>query len=99
MKMHQIQKMHEILCGHTKDEQGQVVDIPSNRVNELMTLLQDTSGKTIIWSPYPRSLEKIVDALKTAYGARSTVGFWGDTSTADRKDAKHRIQRLSLIHI
>ena len=93
MKMHQIQKMHEMLCGHARDEEGALIDIPSRRVDELMTLLQDHSGKAIIWAPYPRALEKIVDALKAAYGDRSVVGFWGATSAADRQDAKHRIQR------
>jgi hypothetical protein len=93
MKMHQIKKMHEMLCGHTTDEERGVVDIPSHRVNELMTLLQDHSGKAVIWAPYPRLLEKITDALRTAYGERSTVTFWGATSRADRQDAKHRIQR------
>jgi SNF2 family DNA or RNA helicase len=38
-------------------------------------------------------LEKIVDTLKTAYGDKAAVGFWGATSKPDRADAKHRIQQ------
>lgn len=93
MKMHQIRMLHEMLCGHVKDEEKGILDIPSNRVNVVMEIIEDTSEKVIIWAPYPRFLEKITAALKTAYGERSTVTFWGATGDNDRIDAKHRIQR------
>ena len=93
MKMHQVQKLHEIVCGHIKDEEGGIIDIPSKRIEALMDVLAEHSGKAVIWAPYPRALEKILDALKTAYGDKAAVGFWGATSKPDRADAKHRIQQ------
>ena len=85
-------KLHNILCGHVIDENGVMHDVPSNRVNSLLELLEDFSGKAIIWAPYPRFLTKIADALVEAYGPESTVRFWGETSNEDRQQAKLRLQ-------
>lgn len=85
-------KLHSILCGHVTDEEGNVHDVPSNRIKELMTLLEDHSGKAIIWAPYPRFLTKIAEALEKTYGAGSTVRYWGETTSDDRQRAKQLFQ-------
>lgn len=85
-------KLHSILCGHVVDENGNLHDIPSNRIKELLSLLEDYSGKAIIWAPYPRLLSKISLALREAYGEDSTVEYWGETSSDDRETAKQRFQ-------
>lgn len=87
-----LMKLHSILCGHVVDEHGDVHDVPSNRVDSLIELLADHSGKAIIWAPYPRFLQKIVDALAAEYGEKSVVKFWGETSSEDRQIAKQRFQ-------
>ena len=90
---HQLALLHHIVCGHVKAEDGSIQDIPSNRVDSLMEMIQDHSGKAIVFAPYPRLLEKITDAIKTAYGAASVVTFWGATKDKERVDARVRIQR------
>jgi SNF2 family DNA or RNA helicase len=76
-----------------KAENGDVVDIASNRVDSIMELIQDHSGKAIVFAPYPRLLNKITNALRTAYGDGSCVTFWGETKDKERVDARTRIQR------
>jgi SNF2 family DNA or RNA helicase len=44
----QLMRLHQICCGHVKLDDGQQIDIPSNRVNELMAVLEETNGKAII---------------------------------------------------
>ena len=85
-------KLHNILCGHVIEEGGEVLDVPSHRVEALLELLSDHSGKAIIWAPYPRFLSKIAEALTKEYGPESTVKFWGETSNEDRQIAKQRFQ-------
>ncbi len=87
-----LSKLHSILCGHVTDENGNVHDLPSYRVDSLLELLDDHSGKAIIWAPYPRFLEKIAKALEEEYGPESTVRFWGATSNEDRQTGKVRFQ-------
>lgn len=91
--MDQLGKLQSILCGHVRTEEGEVLDVPSNRVDAVMQVIQDTSKKVVVWAPYPRLLEKVTDALRTAYGERSTLTFWGATGKAERIEAKSRIQR------
>jgi hypothetical protein len=93
MAAHQLALLHHIVCGHVRAEDKSLVDIPSNRVESLMELIQDHSGKAIFFAPYPRLLEKITDALKTAYGDQSVVTYWGATKDKERADARTRIQR------
>jgi hypothetical protein len=92
-KLDQLIKLQSLLCGHVTTEEGQVIDVPSRRVDAVMEVLQDYSGKALIWAPYPRLLGKIAAALREAYGEASVLEFWGDTSAADREENKRRIQR------
>lgn len=88
----QILRLHQVCCGHVMDEMGVVHDVPSNRVSELLALLEEFSGKAIIWSRYRRDIEKIVEKLSEVYGPRSVVQYHGGTSTAERGDAGVRFQ-------
>lgn len=88
-------KLHAILCGHVRDEERRITDIPSHRVEAVLEAVQDHSGKAIIWAPYPRLLEKITVALRKEYSAASTVEYWGATSTDDRGVSRQRIQEDS----
>jgi SNF2 family DNA or RNA helicase len=85
-------KLHSILCGHVVDENGELHDIPTQRVDAVKEVLEDHSGKAIIWSPYPRLLSKIATALEEEYGEESTVRYWGETSSDDRVIAVNRFQ-------
>ena len=85
-------KLHSILCGHVVDENGELHDIPTHRVDAVKEVLEDHSGKAIIWSPYPRLLSKIATALEEEYGKESTVRYWGETKSDDRVIAVDRFQ-------
>jgi hypothetical protein len=92
MKLDQLGKMQHILCGHVRNEVGEVSDIPENRTAAVLEILEKHSGKAIVWCPYPQSLRKIRDALQERFGDDSTVGFWGETKLEDRLIARARIQ-------
>lgn len=70
-------RLHQVVCGHVTDEGGTVHDIPSNRIDELMQVLEEHGGKSIIWVNYEQALLKIVDAIKKEYGPKSAAAFWG----------------------
>lgn len=86
-------RMQQVLCGFVQDEEGVVHDVESNRLDELMEVVGDSSGKAIIWAPYIRSLRDITERLRREYGQRSTVRFWGEVRDAERLEAVERFQR------
>lgn len=90
--MTQMLRMHQVLCGHVADEAKQVHDVPSHRFEQLLELLEESSGKVIVWAPYRRTLDKIVAAIAKAHGPESVVQYDGGTSDEDRRLAIQRFQ-------
>jgi SNF2 family DNA or RNA helicase len=85
-------RLHQITCGHFKSDDGDVQDVKSNRLNELMDVLEEVEGKAVIWAHYRYDIEKIVEAITKQYGENSVVTYYGDTSTEDRQLAIKKIQ-------
>lgn len=83
----QIMRLHQVLCGHVGDEQGGLHSVPEKRTEELMSLLEEYSGKAIIWCSYDHSVNKVVSALRAEYGERSVARFWGgNTATREAEE-------------
>ena len=88
----QLMRLHQITCGHFTSNDGKVQDLKSNRINQLMNILEEMEGKAVIWAHYRYDIEKIVDAISKEYGENSVVTYYGDTSTDDRQKAIKKIQ-------
>mgnify|MGYP003626041673 FL=1 len=90
--MTQLMRMQQIVCGHVKMDDGSMVEIKSNRINELMSVLEEVDGKVIIWANYIYDIEKIIQALKKTYGEDSTVAYYGavDTNTRQKNIALYQ---------
>jgi SNF2 family DNA or RNA helicase len=88
----QLMRLHQITCGHFKSDDGDVQDVKSNRLDELMDVLEEVEGKAVIWAHYRYDIEKIVEAITKQYGENSVVTYYGDTSTEDRQLAIKKIQ-------
>jgi hypothetical protein len=73
----QIMRLHQILCGHVKDEEGNEHELPENRTKALLELLDDYSGKAIIWCSYDYDIRKVAFALAEEYGDPAVARFWG----------------------
>ena len=56
----QLMRLHQITCGHFTSDDGGVQLIPSNRINELMDILEETDGKAIIWANYQMDVSQII---------------------------------------
>jgi len=70
----QILRLHQVLCGHVRNEQGQLYEIPELRTAELLELLDDYTGKAIIWCSYDHSINKVCKALAQEYPAQDHFG-------------------------
>jgi SNF2 family DNA or RNA helicase len=88
----QLMRLHQIVCGHGKFDDGQEFDLPSNRVPELLACLAETGSKVIIWANYRKDIEKIKHAIQKEYGMTSVATYFGDTNADDRQDIVTRFQ-------
>ena len=88
----QMMRLHQITCGHLKNDDGTTTEIKSNRMTELMNLLDEVEGKVIIWGNYIYDIENLVKAVKKEYGDDSVVQYYGATSSEDRAKAIKKFQ-------
>lgn len=82
-----INKLHQINCGHVKLDDGTEVDIPSNRVNYLLGLLEEVQGKAIIWCCFQRDVELVMDAIVSHRNDGYPVHYYGKTADDARRRA------------
>jgi len=90
--MTQLLRLQQVLSGHSKTDEGKLVEIKDNRLTELMACLEDASGKVIIWSRFRYDIQRIEKTLIKEYGPLSTVTYYGDTSDEERSEAIERFQ-------
>lgn len=81
----QIMRLHQIVCGHVKMDDGQVVELPNKRIEELLSVVEESDGKMIIWANYRHDIEAIKLALSKEYGMKSVGTYYGDTDDDERK--------------
>jgi SNF2 family DNA or RNA helicase len=82
----QLMRLHQIVCGYVKLDDGQEIDLPSNRMSELMDLLAESDGKVIIWANYRKNIQDIKLAIQKEYGMTAVATYYGDTPAEDRQD-------------
>jgi len=90
--MTQLLRMQQVLSGHTKTDYGELVEIKDNRLDELVSCLEEIEGKAIIWSRFRYDIVRIKNALNKKYGNGKAVDYFGDTSDDERVEAVDRFQ-------
>ena len=90
--MTQLMRLHQITCGHFTADDGTIKDLPCSRLAELMNILENVEGKTIIWSHYTHDVRRIIKEIKRVYGDESVVDYYGATDTDARSTNIKRFQ-------
>ncbi len=91
----QLMRLHQITCGHFTADDGSVQEVESNRLSELMSILEETEGKAIIWANYQRDVAQIIEHIEKKYGKGSIVDYYGLTPQEDRQDNIRKFQNDS----
>ena len=88
----QLMRLHQITCGYVTADDGTIQEVESNRLNELMSVLEETEGKVIIWANYQFSVSDIIKKITKVYGPDSYVHYYGLTPQEDRQDYIRKFQ-------
>lgn len=87
----QMMRMHQVLCGHVGDEEGNTHLIPENKTEALMELLDDIDGKVVIWFSYLIDLHRVRAVIEKEYGPGSTAEFSGtNLKTREADEARFK---------
>jgi SNF2 family DNA or RNA helicase len=88
----QLMRMHQIVCGHIKLDTGEVLELPTKRLNELLNVVSECDGKMIIWATYRQDILAIAKTLQEEYGMTSVATYFGDTDGYERQQIVSRFQ-------
>ena len=88
----QLMRLHQITCGHLKNDDETITEIKNNRLKELLYLLEEVEGKVIIWANYIYDIKNIVKAISEEYGADSIVEYYGNISAEQRQKNIEKFQ-------
>jgi SNF2 family DNA or RNA helicase len=88
----QLMRLHQITCGYVTADDGSTQSVESNRIKELMSILEEVDGKAIIWANYQMSVSDIIKNLIKKYGEDSYVHYYGLTPQEDRQDNIRKFQ-------
>ena len=93
----QLMRLQQITCGHFVADDGTTQEIKSNRLNELLDILDEVEGKAIIWAHWQKDVQIIKKALIKEYGPRSVVDYYGLTPQDQRQRNKDNFQNDSKV--
>lgn len=88
----QIMRLQQIVCGHVTLDNGQVVSLRNNRMDELLAAIEESDGKIIIWAHFRQDIEAIKLLLAKHYGMNSVATYFGDTGGEERAEIVNRFQ-------
>jgi len=88
----QILRLHQVVCGFVKHDNGEEVEIKNNRLDELINILQEVQGKTIIWANYRYDIRRILKTLHNITGTESVATYYGETPDEERQEVIRRFQ-------
>ncbi len=88
----QLMRLHQISCGHLKNDDDTITEIKNNRMSELLDVLDEVEGKVIIWANYVYDIKQIVKAISKKHGEDSIVQYYGAIPADVRQKNIERFQ-------
>jgi SNF2 family DNA or RNA helicase len=88
----QIMRLQQICCGFLTDDNGTMHQLPSNRLSELLDVVEEIDGKAIIWATWTADLLRITEALRKRFGPESAATYYGATVQDERQATIQRFQ-------
>ena len=93
----QLMRLQQITCGHFKADDGTTQEIPTNRLDELIDLLYEIEGKTVIWAHWQKDVNQIIKALIKEFGEGCCVDYYGLTPQNERQDNIKKFQEKEKV--
>ena len=93
--MTQLMRLQQITCGHFTADDGTTQDVDSNRLPELMNVLEEIEGKVVIWAHWQRDVNRIIREISKKFGENSFVDYYGLTPMGERQKNINKFQDLN----
>ena len=84
MVITQMLRLQQILSGHLKTDEGNIIEFKTNRLTELLNICDEVTGKILIYSRFRYDIISIKTKLEDLYGKDSVGAYFGDTTQEER---------------
>ena len=81
----QLMRLQQITCGNFTADDGTMHELATNRLPELLDLLDEVEGKVVIWANFQRDVHRIIEAINKKFGPDTFVDYYGLTPQEDRQ--------------
>ena len=88
----QLLRLHQISCGFVNTDSGSVIELKSNRLTELLEILEEVNGKALIWANYRHDIQMLEKVLKDKYGETAVESYYGATPGEKRQEIVENFQ-------
>ena len=88
----QLMRLQQITCGHFKSDDGTVQEVKSNRIDELINVLNEIEGKVVIWAHWQSDVKQIIKAIVDEFDQGCLVDYYGLTPQDERQQNIKRFQ-------
>ena len=82
----QLLRLQQVLSGHLKTDDGNMITFPSSRLKALEEIIEEHSGKAIIWSRFRHDIRMITEMLNKKFGPGCASAYFGDTPDEERNN-------------
>lgn len=86
MMLQMLIRLHQINLGFVTDDEGNIRELSENRTQGIIDVLDEHTGKAVIWSPFIYRIEMLERKLAKEYGPKAVAKFYGPNRTTRHLD-------------
>ena len=88
----QLMRLQQIVAGSLRNEEGETIVLKNNRVQAVLDLLEETSGKVVIFAVFRTDIEELEKAIANKFGAGAVASYYGKTPQDERQKIIDKFQ-------
>ena len=88
----QLMRLQQIVAGSLRTPDGELQLLPNNRIKETLSVLDEVSGKAIIFAVFQTDIEQLTKKIAETFGDDSVASYYGKTPQKDRENIIERFQ-------
>lgn len=89
--MTQMLRLQQVLSGHLMTDDGDLIELETKRLDAVLEILEETSGKVILWSRFRNDIQRLEKLLGEKYPLQ-VASYYGDTPDDERQEIVTKFQ-------
>lgn len=89
--MTQMLRLQQVLSGHLMTDNGDLIELETNRLKAVLDIATETSGKILIWSRFRNDIQRLGKLLEENFPTQ-VASYYGDTPDDERQEIVTRFQ-------